>query len=529
MANYECCFAQGSQFVFIERPTWLLGCFVFVALFGLLVGLVFGLTISVGGLHNFELTLLSMACLAATRGYYTGFQRESSSVDLSGYIISLLLWGGIGCLLWAGGRYAFLNLGAAYCVALFSFAGVVLGSACYVYVRACCHEDERKHTLTMLSQNGDHLAAWPEVGQESASKDSLRETFEMFARFVNFSVRSQWYEWTEGRLRSNDNNDSPAAGSIIVHNKSLKLIKVCIYAHDDVFCWVPIGGVAGCCVGFIRAGQSRSFSPPWTTEIEGSFRLKVFQPCLFDKELTCYPKAERGQVFAFYDVEGMVKRSRSLSSSPFRKNSDPMMAESSESELEVSSMTSPSKSGVFGHSYQQDSGTPSTTMGLGRSQSSFQLRSLCEQKTGPEVVEDDASTASPASTPPSPAPTWASTDSDNPTPTDFASIRSRRSFRQGSSARRAAPTEVVLRNRSSNEIRALLFKTTDFSFVVPLAGPFPPYGDCILPDQERRFDPAGTDEEFTLKIYSVGPGARELTYFTVERGQAYNFGNSLLS
>ena len=32
------------------------------------------------------------------------------------------------------------------------------------------------------------------------------------------------------------------------------LNKVCLYSSRDVVCWVPVGGIAGSCVGFIRAG-----------------------------------------------------------------------------------------------------------------------------------------------------------------------------------------------------------------------------------------------------------------------------------
>jgi len=96
--------------------------------------------------------------------------------------------------------------------------------------------------------------------------------------------------------------------------------------------------------------------------------------------------------------------------------------------------------------------------------------------------------------------------------------------------RRAGPDEVVVRNRSRQEICARLFRSNDFCYIVPLVGKFTACGDCILTDSERRFNPRNTsDREFTLKVYSVGAGARELTYLTVSRGHAYTFCDSLLS
>jgi len=88
----------------------------------------------------------------------------------------------------------------------------------------------------------------------------------------------------------------------------------------------------------------------------------------------------------------------------------------------------------------------------------------------------------------------------------------------------------VIRNRSNQEIRALVFRSNDYCYLVPLVGKIIACGDIILPANERRFNPKGTvGREFTLKVYSVGPGAKELTYLTVSRGHTYTFCDSLLS
>jgi len=87
-----------------------------------------------------------------------------------------------------------------------------------------------------------------------------------------------------------------------------------------------------------------------------------------------------------------------------------------------------------------------------------------------------------------------------------------------------------VRNKSNMEIRARLFRTHDFCYLVPLVGNLTACGDTIVPHGEMRFDPKNTEDgEFTLKVYSVGPGAKELTYLTASRGHAYTFCDSLLS
>merc|ERR1712203_588289 len=102
----------------------------------------------------------------------------------------------------------------------------------------------------------------------------------------------------------------------------------------------------------------------------------------------------------------------------------------------------------------------------------------------------------------------------------------------------AGTDEVVVRNRSNQEIRARLFRPNDYCFLVPLAsrscgsflGELLGYGDCIQPNEELRLNPKSElGSDFTLKVYSVGPAAKELTYLTVSRGNTYMFCDSLLS
>jgi len=99
----------------------------------------------------------------------------------------------------------------------------------------------------------------------------------------------------------------------------------------------------------------------------------------------------------------------------------------------------------------------------------------------------------------------------------------------GCEARRAGLDEVVVRNRSNQEIRAVLFRSNDYAYMVPLVGKLLACGDSILPSSERRFVPHTADNDFTLKVYSIGTGSRELTYLTVTRGHTYTFCDSLLS
>merc|ERR1719183_3389582 len=91
--------------------------------------------------------------------------------------------------------------------------------------------------------------------------------------------------------------------------------------------------------------------------------------------------------------------------------------------------------------------------------------------------------------------------------------------------------EILLRNRSQQDIRARLFSTNDYVNWIPLVGKvLGGCGDAILPDKDRWFHlESVAAKEFTLKVYDAGSSNRELTYLTVTRGHTYTFCNSLLS
>mmetsp|Transcript_87589 Transcript_87589/g.137213 ORF Transcript_87589/g.137213 Transcript_87589/m.137213 type:complete len:496 (-) Transcript_87589:41-1528(-) len=494
MVGYECYYSHGRQFIFTERRSRLIfGCLLLVALLGLCFGLCVGVAVSFGGVQTLQRSLLALGVFAALRAYYLCFIRLSSSVDLSTYVASCFVFTIVLNLLCGAVRYSLiLDLDIWKRCLLYSVAGLILGLTIYGWILICCQEDERKHHLTLCCQEGDSSGG--KLVNESVV--AQEEGWEALTRFLAWLCRSQWYPFHDVPVVDEPvTSDEP----IIVHNRTLKLIKVCFYASDDMFCWVPFGGVSGCSVGFIQAEQKLAFNLPRCAGHYGGFRLKVFQPGLLDKELACYTKAQRGQSFAFFDVECMVKRSRLLSSSPKKSVSSKSgswstdVPESSESEFEVS--VSDSTKPVDEACSPLSASKADLSAGLGgmrrnRSAGDLQLRPR----------NDSASSA--------------------------VALMSTRS-----ETRRAAANEVVVRNRSNQEIRALLFKSTDYCYMVPLIGHVLACGDSIFPDGERRFNPPGCNEKelFTVKVYSVGPGAKELTYLTVERGQTYTFKDSCLS
>lgn len=500
-------FAESTRWTF-DALWWLL------VLGGLGIGLFFGVTISIGGVRQLELLLLALAATAALRAYYLSFRRSLSSVDISQFTLLCLLIGVIYLFLVAVLRYSFLlDIDFTTRCMIFSIGGLVLGLGVRAYQQLCCQEDQRKHHLKVCSpcQDGDTL-----TGRDV----NAISTWEALIRFLFWIFSWQWYA-----LHDSSAQECTPSESITVHNCTLKLIKVCFYVSDDMCCWVPFGGVAGRCVGFIPAEQSHTFKPPRHFSESGScLRLKVFQPGLFDKELACFSQAKAGQSFAFFDVEGMVRRSRVLSSPqrsslqkrPLDNGRRPswQSMESSESEHELPRLglrhTSTSEA-----SDVQDGGL----MRRNRSAGDLQQHKAIPLKNFGISTSEPAQQASPLNS--------LGVSIAEPTQQGRAA-----SSRVGSPerCRRAAPNEVVIRNRSNQEIRALLFRSDDYCYVVPLVGHVIACGDHILPDNERRFNPRrDTSDEFTLKVYSVGPGAKELTYVTVHRGHTYTFCDSLLS
>lgn len=265
-----------------------------------------------------------------------------------------------------------------------------------------------------------------------------------------------------------------------------------------------------------------------------TFRLKVFLPGLLDKELAYYQNARRGTHFAFADVEGMVRRSRVLSSSQAPtlkpKTSSASLTESSGDEG-MKAAASLSKTTKFAR--PSDDCSNSSPQRIQRSGSmmhrsySIQSNSSCSSllQRSPNRIDHDGELSTPQK-----SDSLRSFEEDSigcheksPSSLPWSPARS-------SSPRKAAPDEVVVRNRSGYEIRALLYNSNDYTYLVPLIGKLTACGDVILPDAERRFNlEHSMKEEFTLKVYSVGQGARELTCFSASRGNTYCFNDSLLS
>ncbi|CAE7257004.1 unnamed protein product, partial [Symbiodinium sp. KB8] len=76
--------------------------------------------------------------------------------------------------------------------------------------------------------------------------------WESWSRFLSWILSGQWwYDINDWSIPADE--DCCSRDKVVVHNRSLKLIKVCLYSSCDVVCWVPVGGIAGSCVGFIRA------------------------------------------------------------------------------------------------------------------------------------------------------------------------------------------------------------------------------------------------------------------------------------
>lgn len=497
--HYECCYMSGGQFVFEERPRWVVIGLMAVVIVGLVLGLCVGLLVSFAGLQLFESLYATAACYAGYYAYDVTFKRVSSSVDGYGFVVACAVAASILTSLIMVIRLSLLlELNAGYRCVLFAIGGVILGLMAYSYAALCCSEDERKHFLGLSSSPGKTLQEPPavDVPADGTTSDAVW-------RFVQWILSWQWWldlnDWpTAGDEESRTNN------SITVQNKTLKLVKVCFYSPDDIFCWVPFGGISGKCVGLVKAEESRSFDlPRRARQGKGAyFQLKVFQPGVIDKELARYPKALRGQTFTFVDVEGMVKRSRLLSSAG--------------SNLRQGEGTDSGNSAIAESSEDEGLWSPAVTRNSRGKLTALTLQAF-----------------EPASRPAAPVQRYSlvkrNGSAGNLQQLSGCSLESQSSGGR-MEARKAAPDEVVVRNRSNQEIRILLFRSNDYCCMIPLVGKFLTCGDTVLPDCERRFNPQHTDaQEFTLKVYSVGSGARELTYLTVSRGCTYTFCDSLLS
>eukprot|EP00913_Durusdinium_trenchii_P019017 g17873.t1 len=432
MSHYVC----GRQFIFEEEPRWLLLGLLVVMVAGMLIGLLLGLVIGLAGMFFFEMALMGLALFILYDAYDLTFLKKSGARDKTGFAFMVMFCTTLVLLFMAAMRYCAFNLSTQSRCVVFSIVGIALALVAYVYARLCCQEDERKHHLGPCSPEGELLEA-SDGERDLASRSWNLKHLQTFLSWI--MCGQCFFEINDWLVPSEE--DCSLKDQITVHNRSLKLIKVCLYSSFDVVCWVPIGGIAGSCVGFIRSGEKRTLTlpRPWRkvngTESEESFRLKVFMPGLLDKELAFFPKAKRGQSFAFVDVEGVVRRSRLLSS---------------------------------------QSCLPEATLPLPAMESS---------------EEEYASAAA-------------------------AALKKDEKFDSSG----PGPGGLGLRKRSSLQV------------MKGGAGGADSPGIQLEGREERRFNPS-TDEmqEFTLKVYSIGPASKELTYLTVRRGNAYTFCDSLLS
>jgi len=451
-----------------------------MGLVGLVVGLSIGITVSCAGLISFEALLVALACWAVYVSYHCMFRGVSSSSDIPGYIIGTLASWAVVCGLIGVVRLSWhWDLGAVNTTALLSAGGLLLGVVSYSYACVLLQEDERKHHLGLQRPDGA-------VVEQRHRPMCLQDLWRFFVWIVTW----QWFEDASALPATADEEESiPAGEAIIVHNETLKLIKVCLYAPDDLICWVPYGGISGRYVCFVHAMGSKTFDLRGARSRGGVLQMKVFQPGVFDRELACLARAERGQVLTFSDVEGMVRRSRSLSSAPAPPSAprrDPCVTDDSE----------------------DDCGRALSALG-GLLPRSAATEALAQGGAGGGLLRRCGSSGFLPTAPTEVA--------------EGAGMCSNRAS-QGADVRKAAPDEIVVRNRSNQDISIMLFNSNDYCFLVPL------HGGCTPPREAHRFKPQGSPaREFTLKVYSVGPGAKELTYLTVSRGSTYMFCDSLLS
>jgi hypothetical protein len=382
----------------------------------------------------------------------------------------------------------------------------------YIYESFTTLEDERKHVLRPCGRPGGASGALLEISEVGSSSGSgmgrclmsevlvsvqvevLRAFAQSLVRWLSDVLATRWWKDLFSPLPVHPDEEARVDDVITVHNRTLKEIKVCLYASDDFLCWIPLGGFSSGSVGLLPAEQSRPFSfARRSGDKVSSFRLKVFQPCFLDIELASCSDVSGGDSFEFYDAERMITRSRTLLQSPPRQGSKcKSRLQSPQREWKdsgcddycnsmvttlppVPPMPAFGKVESSGLSYR--AAHPRATSAMVRQTSACELQSV---SAGP----DEAS------------PSY---------------------------------DQIVLRNRSQQDIRALLFSVNDYCQWIPLVGKLTMFSDCILPDKEKWFNLNSVGaKEFTLKVYDVGEGNKVLTYLTVSRGHAYTFGTSLL-
>lgn len=499
MPRYLCCYNMGKQHVFEERADGSYPGLILSSLFGIFCGVALGAISALLGPQAVSGLGSSMFLLAVRRAYQLTFLEKSSSREILAFLFWVFFFSAVILIFFFAVHWVSFHdppLTVGRYTSLFGGAGWLVAAIAYFYYRVCCQEDERKH----------HLRVTKTGGYEDLSDEDRPRAL---GRFFKWIATCRWFSDLRDD-RNNDQCEEPDAEigtQIVVENRTLKLVKACLYSSEDYPCWIPFGGISGRGVAFISAEQRYAFNPPRGFNADRDFKLKIFQPGLCDKELASYPKAKRGQTFAFVDVDGMVKR--------------------------------------------QGSSLKKITAGISEDLEGSDISD--DDKEPPTLLTSPALKSPATAVPRSPQRTYASCGAE-PVELDIVVGRGLRRIASQDIVRPMnltqivpkgipglvgrAPTdrEILLRNGGKEEIKAYLFRTNDYMCWVALDGQpslISSDGDgasgVVKHGEERIFDPNFQAQEFTLKVYSVGPGAKELTYCTVERGQTYIFRDSTLS
>lgn len=475
---YRCCYSTGKQWIFTEASSSpIREAVAVVVLLGLIVGTIVGILISVVDIFVLALALVCLTVLTLIYGYVFWFTGYSGSKDRVAFVVLLVIVVTVLVVSYVAVYFVVSRLEFPSRLALLCVGTTCLSTALYVFVGEACVEDQRKHAISVCTSSGKAVPM--SAPSPEKCEDKLLDLYEFASHFCSKESVSDLFITKEPHLPSIDEGHSEE--SILVFNRTLKLVKVVLYARHDCICWIPVGGVAGPCVGFVAANSSRSFLPP-RCGANDFYRMKVFQPGLLDKELAVFPKVHTGQSLGFFDIEGMVRRDKKL----------PRILQNKLSVIHH--MTSESEMSDFSAS-DVDSGR--------EQEQAFEIPKL--GRFASPLLKSSRST------------TCLSSSSQG---------QVRRS--SISPARPASPFEIVLRNRSRREIRVMLFVATDLVQLVPLNGPL--RGGDIVPKagEVRLRPPSNSGNEFNLQLFSVGPASKQLTYLTVVRGQVYVCGDSLV-
>ncbi|CAE8596622.1 unnamed protein product, partial [Polarella glacialis] len=141
MTRYECRFASGRQFIFEERPRWVLLGLLAVVFFGMIIGLGIGLAISFAGIYSFELLMLSLALLMIYETHHLTFKKVSAADDLAGFILGVVIFSLalVACMVII--RYLIsMDLDSLNRYMLLTLLPVALALLGYLYAGLCCQE-----------------------------------------------------------------------------------------------------------------------------------------------------------------------------------------------------------------------------------------------------------------------------------------------------------------------------------------------------------------------------------------------------